>query len=123
MSRIVLSDSKIEPKALNALRSFHPDVLQQVVGAVGKDPIVVVGMAHNPFVRRVRRALSQAGLSFTYLEYGNYFTQWKQRLAIKLWSGWPTFPQVFVQGRLVGGCTDVERALATGEFKAWLAQK
>jgi hypothetical protein len=38
-------------------------------------------------------------VAHTYLEYGSYFSKWKERLAIKLWSGWPTFPQVFVDGR------------------------
>ena len=123
MSRMILADTKITPKALEVIQRFYPEVVKEVSAAVANDPIVVVGMAHNPFVKRVRKALVQAGLSFTYLEYGNYFSKWKHRLAIKLWSGWPTFPQVFVQGRLVGGCTDVEKALAAGELQALLGQK
>ncbi|HEX7602476.1 MAG TPA: glutaredoxin domain-containing protein, partial [Polyangiaceae bacterium] len=52
---------------------------------------------------KVRNALSEAGIEFKYVEYGSYFSKWKERLAIKLWSGWPTFPQVFVRGVLLGG--------------------
>jgi glutaredoxin-related protein len=37
-----------------------------------------------------------------------------------MWSGWPTFPQVFVKGALVGGAADLEAALADGSFKALL---
>lgn len=79
--------------------------------------MVVVGMAQNPFVKKARAALEKAGIPFTYLEYGSYFSQWKERLAIKLWSGWPTFPQVFVRGTLVGGFTDVERMIADGSLQ------
>ena len=65
--------------------------------------VVVVGMAQNPHVKNVRNALKEAKIEFTYLEYGSYFSEWKKRLAIKMWSGWPTFPQVFVRGSLIGG--------------------
>jgi hypothetical protein len=50
-------------------------------------------MAQNPHVKRVRTALTEAGIEFTYLEHGSYFSKWKERLAIKFWSGWPMFPQ------------------------------
>jgi monothiol glutaredoxin len=33
---------------------------------------------------------------------------WKKRLAIKLWTGWPTFPQIFHKGVLIGGAKDLE---------------
>ena len=33
-----------------------------------------------------------AGIDFYYLEYGSYFSQWHRRLALKMWTGWPTFP-------------------------------
>jgi glutaredoxin-related protein len=45
---------------------------------------------------------------------------WKQRLAIKMWSGWPTFPQVFVRGVLVGGFEDTRKALEDGSLKKLL---
>ena len=48
--------------------------------------------------RRTREALNEAGVAHTYLEYGSYLSKWRERLAIKLWTGWPTFPQVFVRG-------------------------
>jgi len=47
--------------------------------------------------------LSEAGISYHYLEYGSYFSQWKRRLALKMWTGWPTFPMVFRDGVLLGG--------------------
>jgi monothiol glutaredoxin len=69
----------------------------------------------------VRQALDAAGVAYKYLEYGSYFSKWRERLAIKLWSGWPTFPQVFVRGTLVGGEDLTKQALADGSLKALLA--
>ena len=48
---------------------------------------------------------------------------WKPRLAIKMWSGWPTFPQVFINGTLVGGATDVESLVQSGKLQQILAEK
>jgi glutaredoxin-related protein len=37
-----------------------------------------------------------------------------------MWTGWPTFPMVFVRGVLVGGADDVQRLLQSGELKRLL---
>lgn len=118
MSRKILSSDQISPSALGSIKSYHADVVQKVETAVKNHKVVVIGMNHNPYVKKVRNALSDAKIPFEYYEFGNYFSQWKQRLAIKLWSGWPTFPQVFVSGKLVGGYQETNIALKNGEFKA-----
>ena len=100
--------------------SNQADTLREVIAAVQANHVVVVGMAWNPHVPKARQALDEAGIAYTYLEYGNYISGWRQRLAIKMWSGWPTFPQVFVKGALVGGNTDLRAALADGTVKALL---
>jgi monothiol glutaredoxin len=120
-SRPSLDPRHVAPTALSAIEGFHPDVVRKVVDAVRSDSVVVVGMAQNPHVRNVRRALDDAGVAYTYLEFGSYFSQWKERLAIKLWSGWPTFPQVFVRGTLVGGEDLTKEAITDGSLKSSLA--
>ncbi|MBI4954044.1 MAG: glutaredoxin [Myxococcales bacterium] len=112
--------SKIAPAACEHMARFHSDVVREVAAAVEKHDVVVVGMAQNPHVKKVRQALREAGVPFEYLEYGSYFSEWKRRLAIKLWSGWPTFPQVFVKGELVGGEDLTKAALADGSLKGKL---
>jgi glutaredoxin-related protein len=104
------------------MESFHAEVVRQVSDAVRRDAVVVVGMAQNRHVKKVRQALTEAGVPFTYLEYGSYLSKWRERLAIKLWSGWPTFPQVFVGGVLLGGGDLTTSALADGSLKAMLAR-
>jgi monothiol glutaredoxin len=94
---------KVDSPALTAIQKFHSEVIQEVEAAVQKNKIVVVGMSMNPFVGKAKKVLADSGKEFKYIEYGGYFSQWKPRLAVKLWSGWPTFPQVFVDGKLIGG--------------------
>lgn len=108
------SHPRISPAATAKMEAFHSDVVRHVQATVAAHPIVVVGMAQNPHVRDVRRALGEAGIAFEYLEYGSYLSKWKERLAIKLWSGWPTFPQVFVNGELIGGADLTKAAIADG---------
>jgi glutaredoxin len=73
-------------------------------------------MAQNPFVKRARKLLEAEGVQFTYLEYGSYLSMWKQRLALKIWAGFPTFPMVFINGTLIGGFTDLEALKQQGQL-------
>ena len=120
MNRPQLPETRISQKALGKMERFKADVVRRVAEAVDQQPIVVVGMAQNPHVKRARKALTAAGRAFEYIEYGSYLSGWRDRLAIKLWSGWPTFPQVFVRGTLIGGNKDVRAALADGTLRALL---
>lgn len=118
MTRMILSNDQVFPEAAKTMSAYHADVVKEVASAVSANKVVVVGMAHNPFVRKARKALNEAGIPFTYLQYGSYVSGWKQRLAIKLWSGWATYPQVFVEGKLVGGYNDLAHQLKLGKVKA-----
>jgi glutaredoxin-related protein len=115
-----LTQDKLLPTALAQLEAFHADAVAEVESAVSSNDLVVVGMAQNPFVKRARKALESGGHAFKYLEYGSYFGDWKKRLAIKLWAGFPTFPMVFVKGKLLGGAVDAEKAVADGTLKQLL---
>lgn len=119
-ARHLLEPTRVAPEAARRIGSYHADVVQEVARAVAETPVVVVGMAQNPHVKNVRKALEDAGIEFKYLEYGSYFSAWKKRLAIKLWSGWPTFPQVFVRGVLLGGKDLTVAAIADGSLQRML---
>jgi glutaredoxin-related protein len=116
MTRPVLSSEKLAPGVATYIAAYHQKTVSEVASAVATNKIVVVGMGINPFVKKARAALSEAGMDFKYLEYGNYFSLWKPRLAIKMWSGWPTFPQVFVDGKLIGGFKETVAALKSGSI-------
>ena len=120
MNRPLLDSSQLSPAATAHLSRFHADVVGEVERAVKDSAVLVVGMSGNLHVKRVRQALTDASIPFRYIEYGSYFGKWKQRLAIKLWSGWPTFPQVFVRGVLIGGEDLTLAALGDGTLKKML---
>ena len=120
--RPLLDTSKLDPSVAEKLGARHPDTLAEIEAAIAKHPVVVVGMAQNPYVRKVRDALDEAKITFAYLEYGSYLSEWARRLTIKMWSGWPTFPQVFVRGELIGGEQLTKAAIADGSLKARLAK-
>jgi len=111
MKRNLLSEDQIDSQALQAMNSFHQDVVEEVKNAIKNHKIVVVGMGQNPVVKQAKKILDQKGLKYHSLSYGNYFSKWKVRLAIKLWSGWPTYPQVFIDGKLIGGASDLLKFL------------
>ena len=106
--RAVLDSSKLTEAAKQSITSFHPQVVKEVEAAVLANKYVIVGMKQNPVVSGARKFLGAKDIEFKYLEYGSYLSMWKPRLAIKLWSGWPTFPMVFQDGKLVGGFKELK---------------
>ncbi len=119
--RPILDVDHIHPAVRNYVANHRQTLVKEVQAAVAAHPVVVVGMAMNPMPKRARKALDAAGVAHHYMEYGNYFNTWRDRNALKMWTGWPTFPMVFVRGVLVGGATDVDKLIASGELKKMLA--
>lgn len=121
MPRPILDEQQIHPAVRDQVARHHRAIVDQVRAAIGQHPVVVVGMRQNPFPRQARRLLDQAGVAYHYLEFGSYFSRWRERNAIKMWCGWPTLPMVFVRGTLIGGARDLKALLATGELQQMLA--
>src|SRR5688572_2645916 len=109
MPRSILDEAKIHPAVRPRVAGYRSAILKEVQDAVAANPIVVVGMRQNPFPRKARKLLEAAGLAYKYLEYGSYLGRWRDRLVLKMWTGWPTLPMVFVNGVLVGGADDLAR--------------
>ena len=111
-NRPVLDNAKIHPTIRAGVVQYHSEIVTQVIDTVANNQAVVVGMSLNPSVRKARQLLEHQGLKVVYLEFGGYGSMWRERLAIKMWSGWPTYPQVFVNGMLVGGASDLKKLIA-----------
>lgn len=116
MPRPVLDESRIHPAIRERVATRNAEIVREVEQAVTENDVVVVGMRQNPHPRRARRALDAAGIPYRYMEYGGYFGNWRRRNALKMWTGWPTFPMVFVKGILVGGASDLDRLIVSGEL-------
>jgi monothiol glutaredoxin len=121
MPRSVLAESQIHPAVRERVASDHAALVQQVQAAARQHAVLVVGMAQNPYPRKARKALEAAGVPYHYLSYGSYFSDWRRRNALKMWTGWPTFPMVFVKGVLVGGADDLAKLIDSGELRRLLA--
>ena len=119
MPRTILEEARLHPAIRERVANLNADIVHNVQAAATSNAVLVVGMAGNPVVRKARKALEAAGIAFHYLEYGSYFSEWKRRLALKMWSGWPTFPMVFVKGELIGGEDLTKAAITRGDLKAY----
>jgi monothiol glutaredoxin len=121
MPRPVLDEAHIHPAIRARIADNRQEIVREVQGAIASNDVVVVGMAGNPFPRKARKALDAIGQPCRYLQYGSYLSDWRRRNALKMWTGWPTFPMVFVKGQLVGGSSELEALIASGELKKLLA--
>lgn len=72
------------------------------------------------FSAAVVQVLSQAGVPF---QSYNILDDMDLRQGLKEFSNWPTFPQLYVKGELVGGCDIVREMHETGELAALFAEK
>ena len=117
MPRPILDEAHLHPAIRDKIATSHSDIVREVHDAIAANDIVVVGMTQNPMPKKARRLLDAAGRAHRYLEYGSYFGGWRRRNALKMWTGWPTFPMVFVKGVLVGGADDLERLIKSGELR------
>jgi monothiol glutaredoxin len=62
-------------------------------------------------------ALKAVGKPFSYV---NIFEDQEVREGLKTYSNWPTFPQLYVKGELVGGCDIVVEMYHSGELHGLL---
>jgi len=120
MPRPILNERSIHPSIRSKVSEHQQSIVQEVMAAVTGNDVVVVGMGLNPFPKQACKALDAIKQPYKYLEYGNYFNTWRKRNALKMWTGWPTFPMVFVKGTLIGGADDLKAMITSGEFKQML---
>jgi len=64
-------------------------------------------------------ALKSVGRPFAYV---NIFEDPEIREGLKAYSNWPTFPQLYVNGELIGGCDIVVDMYHSGELKSLLEE-
>lgn len=122
MNRDILDMTHIHSTIREKIANHHAGILYEVQAAIAENPVVVVGMAQNPFPKKARKILAANGIEYKYLEYGSYFSAWRRRNAIKMWTGWPTFPMIFVTGVLIGGASELKKLAETGELSQMLSK-
>jgi glutaredoxin-related protein len=115
--RKILARDDMHRTIADLVQNFHKEVVEEVTLAVEQNRIVVVGMRWNDAVWQARKNLKKAGYDFKYIEYGSYTSAWRKRLALKMWTGWPTFPMIFIDQKLIGGNSDLKKLLSSNEIQ------
>ena len=96
---------------------------QRIEGTIGQSRVVLFmkGSKHFPqcgFSAQVVQILKQKGAEFKDV---NILTDAELREGLKAYSNWPTFPQLYVGGKLVGGCDIVSSLNESGELDTLLS--
>ena len=120
-ARPIFALDKVHPAVADKLGNYQAELVTRVRSLVEQHDVVVVGMTMNPFPGRARKLLDEHKIKYEYLGLGSYFSQWRLRLALKMWTGWPTFPMIFVKGTFIGGFEDCKRLIDAGELTRMLA--
>ena len=103
--------------------SITPELKERLDGLVQQAPVVLFmkGSKNFPqcgFSATVVEVLKRAGVS----EFAtvNILADAEVRQGMKDYSSWPTFPQLFIRGELVGGCDIVRDMYESGELETLL---
>jgi len=64
-------------------------------------------------------ALKHCDAEFSHV---NIFEHPEIREALKVYSNWPTYPQLYVKGELIGGCDIIVEMFESGELKTLLTE-
>ncbi len=120
--RDVFPEAQVHPGISEKIASYKKEEVSAVKALIAAHRVVVVGMSQNPFPKKARRLLDEKGIAYEYLGIGSYMSEWRRRLALKMWTGWPTFPMIFVDGVLIGGFEDLSRLVENGELASLLSR-
>src|SRR2546430_7580916 len=100
-----------------------PDLRSQISELIDSEPVTLFMKGTPAFVacgnsQRALAALRAVGASVTAVDI---LPDPRFRQELSALSGWPTIPQIFVKGELVGGADIVEELAATGALESKLA--
>ena len=100
-----------------------PQLREQVEKAIADNPVLLFmkgtpDMPRCGFSMRVVGVLEQMGVDYGAIDVLPALQPLRE-VTVEL-SDWPTFPQLYVKGELVGGCDIVEEMLESGELASML---
>ncbi|MCI0401097.1 MAG: Grx4 family monothiol glutaredoxin [Gammaproteobacteria bacterium] len=100
------------------------DVMQRIKDQIEGHPIVLFmkGTPDAPqcgFSMRTAQALKACNVEFAYVDV---IADPEIRANLPRYSNWPTFPQVFINGELIGGCDITLELFQKGELQKMTQQ-
>ena len=99
------------------------EVIERIKDQLGSHPVVLY-MKGSPdfpqcgFSAQTVQVLKACNAQFMYI---NIFEDLEVREALKEYSNWPTYPQLYIKGELIGGCDIVMDLHGKGELEGLLA--
>ena len=105
--------------------SLSPELRQKIDTLVASDEVVLFMKGTRSFPQcgfsgQTVAALNAVGRPYSYI---NIFDDPEIREGLKIYSNWPTFPQLYVKGELIGGCDIITEMFQSGELKQKLEQE
>lgn len=100
------------------------DVVERIKSQLSANPVLLYmkGTPDFPqcgFSAAAVRALSSAGVEFGHV---NIFEDPELREALKSYSNWPTYPQLYIKGELIGGADIIQEMYRSGELQKALVE-
>ncbi|MCK4842184.1 MAG: Grx4 family monothiol glutaredoxin [Methylococcales bacterium] len=100
------------------------DVIERIKDQLGSHAVVLYmkGTPDFPqcgFSSQVVQILKACQTQFMYI---NIFEDLEVREALKEYSNWPTYPQLYIKGELIGGCDIINDLYNKGELATMLAE-
>ncbi|MCF7967530.1 MAG: Grx4 family monothiol glutaredoxin [Methylococcaceae bacterium] len=98
------------------------DVINRIESQLNDNPVILY-MKGTPafpqcgFSGRAVQILQHCGTTFAHV---NIFEDPELRESLKTYSSWPTFPQLYIKGELVGGCDIMMDLFQNGELQKML---
>jgi monothiol glutaredoxin len=101
------------------------EISDRIKGVIENEPVAIFMKGTPQFVMcgnsdRALRALREAGAPITAVDV---LPDPSIRQELQQISGWPTIPQVFVRGELVGGADITQELAESGELERLLEEK
>lgn len=98
-------------------------VIEKIEQQLASQPVVLYmkGTPDFPqcgFSSRVVQVLQECGAEYRAV---NILEDQELREALKDYSNWPTYPQLYIKGELVGGCDIVMDLFQKGQLKTMIA--
>jgi monothiol glutaredoxin len=99
------------------------DIMDKIAKQLAENPVILFmkGSPEFPqcgFSGRAVQILDHCGADYAYF---NIFEDPELRENLKIYSNWPTFPQLYINGELVGGCDIMVDLFQKGELQKLLA--
>lgn len=100
------------------------DVVERIKSQLAEHPVLLFmkGTPDFPqcgFSATAVKALNAVGAKFDTV---NIFEEPELREALKTYSNWPTYPQLYVKGELIGGCDIIVEMYKSGELQKVLGE-